>query len=170
MEAKKTTITFETRSFAECISLTRSVDAVCFPREMWLGDNEINLLVAGGAETTILKINAKIIGQAITLPECCVAAVLSEGDPDFDVSEQGLYAYSEAIIPDCQNRGYGGLLLHEIALRAKQRQFTSISAHVRMRFGWHRKRRAILQPSSTRQLCDFWENPCELVEFQLAQI
>jgi GNAT superfamily N-acetyltransferase len=159
-------ILIETRSFAESIKLTRQIDALCFPPEMWLGNDEVNLLVESEAESTIICLNGVQIGQGITLSERFVADHLEDGDPAFVASERGVYSYSEAIIPEYQNQGYGVLLLQEISIRMRQRGFSSISAHVRTRFGWHAKRRSVLRPFEQRMLHDFWENPAEKVEFQ----
>jgi GNAT superfamily N-acetyltransferase len=166
----KTTISFETRLLRECIQITRKVDEECFPSEMWLGDTELHHLIEHDAEATILKLNGRWIGQAITIPEHSIADTLMESDEHFQSHDGGVYSYSEAILPQYQNQGYGGLLLHEISLRMKQRGFISISAHVRTRFGWSLKRRKMLDVSVTRTIEAFWEDPLEVVQYQFSRL
>jgi GNAT superfamily N-acetyltransferase len=161
------TISFTTLALAECIELTKRFDQSCFTEEMWLGQDEWQLLLSSGAESTILLLNGKVIGQAITLPEVMVAAPLSQVDELFEADARGIYSYSEAILPAYQMKGYGSLLMREIAVRMYDRGFTRISAHVRTRFGWHHKRSRALSVSTKRFVDDFWEDPRDQkVEFQ----
>lgn len=166
----QTIIGFETRPLANCVELTKRMDRQCFPEEMWLDELDLQLLIDHNAEATILKLNGCEIGQAITLSEIAAKHILRDADTAFQVHTLGAYSYSEAILPSHQNLGYGGLLLHEIALRMRQRGYTSISAHVRTRYGWNIKRTQTLQVERTRILHDFWEDPRELVQYQNAHI
>jgi len=137
---------------------------------MWLDDEELYSLTSYKAETTVLNINGHPIGQGITLPEMLISRFIEESDPEFEPHPCGVYSYSEAIVPNYQKLGYGALLLHEIALRMRQRGYTSISAHVRTRFGWDIRRRQTLQVSDTRMLHDFWDDPQEVVQYQQAKL
>jgi GNAT superfamily N-acetyltransferase len=169
-EMGQITISFKTKPLESCVALTKKIDKLCFPNEMWLSGEELHLLTLYNAEATILTINGQPIGQAITLPEIFAAQIIADSDPDFQTNLQGVYSYSEAIIPSHQKLGYGALLLHEIALRMKQRGFISISAHVRTRFGWNVRRRKTLQVSDDRLLYDFWDDELEVVQYQRAYL
>lgn len=161
------TVRFTTLKLAECIAITKQFDKACFTKEMWLGPDEWQLLLNAGAESTLLSVNDLIIGQAITLPEALVGDALAEADELFVAKAQGVYSYSEAIMPKFQNQGYGSLLMREIAIRMRDRGYTHISAHVRTRFGWHRKRSEILSAATKRLVDDFWEETYDRkVEFQ----
>lgn len=166
----QTIISFETKPLEACVALTRLMDSLCFPREMWLSGIELQKLILHEAEATIIKLDNQEIGQAITMPEAAAAHILQDVDTDFCVRPKGVYSYSEAILPSHQNQGYGALLLHEIALRMRRRGYTSISAHVRTRHGWNTKRTQTLHVAETRLLHDFWEDPLEVVQYQHAQI
>lgn len=164
------TMSFATKPLEACISLTRTMDKRCFPEEMWLGNEEIALLLKHDAEATILIYNGIEIGQAITLPEQAAAAILEGVDEKFTAKSSGVYSYSEAILPEYQNQGYGGLLLCEMAIRMRNRGYQSISAHVRTRYGWNRRRTQSLQMLSHRLIFDFWNDPREVVEYQEARL
>ena len=146
------------------------IDTVCFPKEMWLGGEELELLLQHNAEATILTFDGIAIGQAITLTEASASVILEESDTEFQIHAGGVYSYSEAIIPSHQNLGYGALLLHEISLRMKQRGFNSISAHVRTRHGWNVTRKQKLHITATRLLHNFWDDPYEVMQYQYANI
>lgn len=161
---------FKTKPLENCIALTRKIDKLCFPSEMWLGGEELHLLTRYNAEATIMTINGHPIGQAITVPEIFAAEIIGGSDAGFRTDIRGIYSYSEAIIPSHQKLGYGALLLHEIALRMKQRGFITMSAHVRTRFGWNARRRKTLQVSDDRLLYDFWDDELEVVQFQRANL
>lgn len=167
---QRTTISFETKPLTECVGLTKSMDRACFPKEMWLSDTEMCMLLQMEAEATILRHDNIEIGQAITIPENAAAIILDGVDEYFRINEGGVYSYSEAIIPGYQNKGYGALLLSEIAIRMRQRGFTSISAHVRTRYGWNKRRGKELTMHSTRLIHDFWDDPQEVVQYQSAQL
>ncbi len=137
---------------------------------MWLKGDELQTLLRYEAETTIMTLNGQSIGQAITIPEIFITKALQEADTAFTASEKGMYSYSEAILPRFQNRGYGQLLLSEIAIRMKQRGFTSISAHVRTRYGWNLRRKKTLNITALRTLHNFWEDPREIVQYQRANL
>jgi len=137
---------------------------------MWLSNIELEMLLEMQAEATILRHNGKEIGQAVTLPEHAAAIVLDGVDKHFKVNKAGIYSYSEAIVPEFQNQGYGALLLAETAIRLRLRGFTSISAHVRTRYGWDIRRSKELQINSSRFITDFWEDPQEVVQYQSAQL
>lgn len=166
----RTTISFETKPLVTCVEFTKNLDRVCFPKEMWLSNEELQLLLDSKADATILSKDGVAIGQAITLPELAATQILEEADHDFLSSPDGVYSYSESILPAFQNSGYGALLLHEIALRMRQQGYRTISAHVRTRFGWNTKRTRALHVAETRFITDFWEDPREVVEYQRAHI
>lgn len=130
----------------------------------------MDMLIQSKAESTILRHDGREIGQAITLPESAAAIILDGADKYFPINDKGVYSYSEAIIPEYQNKGYGTLLLAEIAIRMRERGFTSISAHVRTRHGWDKRRCKELTMHSTRLIHDFWDDPHEVVQYQAAQI
>ncbi|MFT7507391.1 MAG: GNAT superfamily N-acetyltransferase [Acidimicrobiales bacterium] len=161
---------FETKPLSECMGLTREIDRKCFPTEMWLNNTELCMLMEMKAEATILRQNGIEIGQAITLPEHDASIILDGVDKDFNVNKKGVYSYSEAIIPECQNQGFGALMLAEIAIRMRQRGFMSISAHVRTRYGWNIRRGKELQTYNTRFIYDFWDDPQEVVQYQAARL
>lgn len=153
------------------IDITETIDRLCFPKEMWLGDDEWNVLLQHDAETTILLRNNEVIGQAITIPERAVADGLLEVDAEFTPHQSGVYSYSEAIIPTFQNKGYGKLLIEEIALRMREKQYTQITAHVRTRYGWNERRRKQLDVTTVRTVPNFWLHPQDrMVEFQTAEL
>ncbi len=166
-----TVTSFETTPLEACIKITKEIDRLCFPSEMWLGGEELSALLDAKAEATILKVHNRVIGQAITLPECAAAIVLDGADEHFTVHHAGVYSYSEAIIPEYQHKGYGKLLITEMAIRMRRQGFTSISAHVRTRYGWNTRRSQELQASSMRFIQDFWDDPRDsVVQYQMAHI
>lgn len=165
-----TIVTFETKPLETCVGLTKKIDQLCFPQEMWLGGEELDMLLQHHAESTIITRNGTEIGQAITLPEPAMTNIVKDVDLQFLSRSCAIYSYSEAIVPGCQNQGYGVLLLHEIAIRMRERGYTTISAHVRTRYGWNKKRSKTLPVSSTRLITDFWDDPREVVEYQEARL
>jgi len=162
----QTTISFETKPLETCVALTKTMYKLCFPKEMWLSGEELHLLTKYNAEATVLIIDDQPIGLGITLPEIFAVHLLEEDDAEFRAYPQGVYSYTEAVVPSHQKLGYGALLLHNVALRMKQKGFTSISAHVRTRHGWNIRRKRTLQVSYDRLLHDFWGDRLEIVEFQ----
>jgi len=146
------------------------MDRECFPKEMWLKGDELQTLLHHEAETTMMTLNGQSIGQAITIPEVFITDMLQKADIAFTASIGGMYSYSESILPAYQNRGYGQLLLHEIAVRIKQRGYSSISAHVRTRFGWNLRRRKTLNITTSRTIHNFWGDPLEVVQYQRANL
>lgn len=159
-------VALESKPLLECVKFTKEMDRRCFPKEMLLGAEEFELLIAHNAEATILTYNDVRIGQAITLPETAAAIILDGVDADFHIHHDGVYSYSEAILPEYQNQGFGSLLLQAIACRMSNLGYTSISAHVRTRNGWDKKRSRTLPVAKTRLISDFWEDPREVVQYQ----
>lgn len=170
MLRKQTCVTLKTMPLKDCVELTHIFDQLCFPKEMWLDNCGMVKLIKSGAESTILSVNDRVIGQAITIVESAMEDELKEVDFEFLATNNGIYSYSEAILPSHQKYGYGGLLLHEIALRMKIRGFQSISAHVRRKNGWDIKRKRVLQVFEERPLNNFWMDKSEAVTFQRAVI
>ncbi|MFN3188656.1 MAG: GNAT family N-acetyltransferase [Candidatus Paceibacteria bacterium] len=164
------TTSFETKQLEECVELTKMMYRCCFPEEMWLSDEELHSLTRYNAEATVLTIDDQTVGLGITLPEKFAIFLLEMDDAEFQAFPQGVYSYTEAIIPSHQKRGYGALLLQEVKLRMKQRGFISISAHVRTRNKWNDKRRKTLNIPNGRFIHDFWPNERETVEFQRCQL
>ena len=162
-------INFETKPLKEYIELMQWMDKQCFPEEMWLDEKAAQALIKAGAEATVLKLDTQVIGLAVTLTEEAANQFLSDVDEKFSVMKEGIYSYSEAILPEFQNQGYGSLLLLELSDRMRERGYKYISAHVRTIYGWHLKRYRRLLIAETRSVNNFWEDVREgAVEFQLA--
>ena len=163
-------VSFKTLPLAASVELTKRMDRLCFPKEMWLSEQDLCQLIINGAESTVVLLDDTEIGQAITLPEPAVMHILQDVDPFFSPSFRGVYSYSESILPEYQNCGYGVRLLQELTRRMHNKGYKFISAHVRTRYGWNRKRMQALNVTEARSMQDFWDDPMEIVEYQKINI
>lgn len=81
------------------------------------------------------------------------------------LDENGCYSYSIAVLPTHQGKGLGQQMAKRILDFAKQKGFSSLSAHVRVANGWSGRRASALQPQERRLVKGFWPTEGD-VEFQ----
>lgn len=161
---------FTAKPFAECVDFCMMLDKVCFPEEMWLESEDVTELINAQAKCIVVSHNNIEIGLGMYVSDKKAELLLHGADQYFIPIEGCAYSYSEAIHPDFQNKGIGTKLLQEIANEVKKEGYKFLSAHARMRHGWNLGRKSSLRILDARTIHDFWEDPDEPVQYQIAEV
>lgn len=132
---------------------------------MYVAPDELQQLLAEGAIAYTGSKDGQVIAFALIVPEKAMESILVDCDPEFKAVINGCYCYSIAVHPDHQGNGYGQQMVQQVAEMARQKGFTSLSAHVRTSNNWNERRAATLLPQERRTVNDFWPTDGD-VEFQ----
>lgn len=145
------------KSLPEALPQLEALDRVAMPEDMWLSEEERDILQAATDGLAVLIMEGEnIIAGGYALPAKDVEDFLQEVDSKFAAQDEEAYIYSVAVAPNARRKLLGTILRIRLVFELREKGFKIACSHIKMSNDWHVAGQKTYDPTETRIVSGYW--------------